>query len=398
VTAALAASLVISASGAETVAAQQQSRNDPPAGLERLWQEYPLEPDESDQLGRPGEPDTNEAPPETPPATERRPAAEAPTVAGTEPPTGTGEASPSGLSTLALLAITLGSLTAMVAVTMIILAARPDVAEAVWPHSGRRRRPQGGFTMADLFRRLRERDTPGGDKAGVPSREALPAERLAALDPYSLERSASMEPERGEPTAHHADPAVDPGEEGTVTTAADLGQHVTALIGTAQQAAEKMQREAAADAERIRAEAREDAKALIAEATRETEAIREDTAIYSREARQAADAYAGETRSEAEAYSSRLRAEAEENARELRAAAEQEAKRIEKDARGRREVLTGEVERFEERLRRLHTVFQGITMQLDALLGNGTEQIGEDPSPGEIEESPTPEVSKNVPA
>ena len=248
--------------------------------------------------------------------------------------------------------------------------------------------------MADLLRRLRERDTPGGEEVGVPSQEALPPDRVAALDAYSLGTSTAMEPEGREPAAHQADPLGDPTDEGNVTTAADLGRHVTALIATAQQAAEELRREAAADAERIRAEAREDAKALIAKATGEVEAIRKDTEIYSRETRQAADAYAAETRSEVKAHSSRLRAQAQNDAHELRAAAQKEAKRIEKDARELREVLAGEIERFEERLRKLHTVFESFTVQLDALLANSKEPNGEDLQPRGIEESPERKVSK----
>jgi hypothetical protein len=238
--------------------------------------------------------------------------------------------------------------------------------------------------MSDLLRRLRERGT-------APREESVfPRERLKAIDSYSIERSTSVEPAREEQALRR---------EPKLTTAADLGEHVAAVVATAEQAAEQMQSEAAADAERIRAEAREEAKALIAEATREAERIREGATTYSSEARQDADAYAGEKRSEADAYSHRVRAEVEQDAREVRAAAEQEAKGIERDARRRREILSSELERFEERVHSLHTVFQGMTTQLETLLPTNAKTSGEEPRAADsIEESLRPEGSKHVSA
>ena len=259
--------------------------------------------------------------------------------------------------------------------------------------------------MADLFRRFRGGGTPGREEADSPSSppERPTSERSSAIvrafEPYSLERSTPVEPESQQSTADRADfREGGSGGERELTSPAQIGEHVTAVISSAEQAAEQMRREAAAEAERIRAEVRDEAKGLIAEATREAERMRADAGTYSREAREDADAYAGEKRSEAEAYSSRFRAEAEENARELREAAKQEAKRIEKEARRRREVLTSEAERFEERLHSLHAVFRGITTQLEALLPPEPEKDGEEPPQESIEESLRPDASKHVSA
>ncbi len=178
-----------------------------------------------------------------------------------------------------------------------------------------------------------------------------------------------------EPSADRSDLGdADVSDEREFATPVDLGEHVTAVVASAQRAAEQIRAAAVSEAERIRTEAREEANARTAEATREAEKMRTESGTYSREVRQDADAYAAEKRSEAEAYAARVRSEAEEAARQTRDAARQDAKRDEKDALRRRQVLSSEMERFEERLRSLHTVFQGMTTQLETLLPKDDEQ------------------------
>jgi hypothetical protein len=364
-------------------AAAQERPPEPPPGLDALWREYPIEPREG-----------------TGPA-EITPSARPPTAdRGAPPPTERadrgGETSP-GSGPMTAIVLAAGALTVVAAAIIIVLAAQSAPAVGFRRNVPRRRRPEGGSQMADLFRRIRGGDAPDdeADPWLSPSEANTdhPSSIARTFEPYSLERRTGVAPERHD-VASEAPVDVAEGASGAeITSAAQIGEHVTAVLGSAQQAAEKMRREAATEAERIRAEAREEAKSLLAEATREAERMRADAGTYSREARQDADAYAGEKRSEAEAYASRAKAEAEENARSQLEAAKQEAKRIEKDAHRRREVLTSEAERFEERLHSLHAVFQGITTQLEALLPKKPDEPAEEAEQETIEESLRKRVS-----
>jgi cell division septum initiation protein DivIVA len=207
------------------------------------------------------------------------------------------------------------------------------------------------------------------------------------FEPESLERRTRVEPERQDLFIEAPVEVTEPASGGEIASPAQIGEHVAAVIASAQQAAENMLTEAAAEAERIRGEARDEAKGLIAGATREAERMRADAGTYSREARHDADAYAGGKRGEADAYASRVRAEAEKKARAVGEAAKQEAKRIEQDAHRRREALTSEAERFEDRLQSLHAVFQGITIQLEALLPKKPEDAVEERDEETLDES-----------
>ena len=389
-TAALLACAGLLAAGAGTAAAQEPPENDSPPGLERLWSEYPLNPQTPSETPQSTQP--NEAPVERP-QSER-------------PPPARPETAPLRLpreDPLSVLLVSLAGLTALVVVIIIVLAGGPVRLPGVRAQPAVRLRVQGGTPMTDVFRRIRRRDAADREESDMPApREDQPVPQrprapVRALQPNSLERSTSVQ-ESHDPADRVDLDAARLGGERELATAAQVGEHVTAVIASAQQAAEQMRREAAADAERIRAEAREESKSRIAEATREAEKMRGDAGMYSREARQDADAYAGEKRSEAEAYASRVRVEADENAREMRDAAKQEAKRIEKEARRRREVLTGEAERFEERLHSLHTVFQGITSQLEALLSKEPEtEGGEGRGQESLTEALNPSASEHVP-
>ena len=381
-TAAAFVCMLLAAVGAGSAASQERAQTKPPPGLEPLWREYPLEP----KGARAELPTPGERPPAVEP--EPRPAAQTP-----QQPQRNDR---SGVSTLALVAVTLGVVTVLVLAIVALGVARPALVESVRGRARRRLRPEGGSAMSDVFRRLRrgreEGETP-------PSREEPTEDRTSALlrafEPYTVERSTPVESEQPS-TDRPEGSGEEPSEGRKPASAADLGEHVAAVIATAQDAAAEMRREAVADADRIRKEASEEAKGLVAEATREAEQMRADASTYSRETRQEADAYAGEKRSEAEAYATSVRADAEENSRHLREAAEEGAKQIEKEARRRREMLIGEAERFEERLHSLHSVFHGITTQLDELLPGQRQSDDEEASRESIEEALRPEASKQA--
>jgi hypothetical protein len=362
-------------------------RDSQPPGLEPLWSEYPLNPD------------TAEPPLETSQRPERASERVFEEVDSKVTPASQEDGgSSSGRSTV--VAGALAGLTAIVVLIM-VLANRPVLLGGFAPSAPARRRRQGGPYMAGAFRWIRGRGDPhrvvplASPPAEADAHRPRPTAHTRPPNAQSVERSIPVERETQRPPDR-----VDSAKRGfagerEVSTAAQVGEHVTAVLASAQQAAEQMRKEAAAETERLRAEAREEIKALMADATREAEKMRGDAGVYSREARQDADAYAGEKRSEAESYASRVRVEAEENAREVHEAAVQDAKRIEKEARRRREVLTSEAERFEERLHSLHMVFGGITTQLETLLSKEPQPDRDDESPREeLANALTPNASK----
>jgi vacuolar-type H+-ATPase subunit H len=130
-----------------------------------------------------------------------------------------------------------------------------------------------------------------------------------------------------------------------------LGEHVTTVLSSADEAAKRLQASATQEAERIRAEAED----------------------YARKARAAADAYAEQRREGAETEASAITADAEKRAREMRTAAEEQATDIQRDAVRRREALLQESERSEERLRNLLKVFRVMTERLENLVSTPGE-------------------------
>jgi hypothetical protein len=152
---------------------------------------------------------------------------------------------------------------------------------------------------------------------------------------------------------------------------AEVGEHVTAVLTSAQQAADRMRNEARQEAERVRAEARERAEAAIDGAKQTAADARAEADAYDKNVRKHADAYSDEKRTEAEEYARRAVAGAKEEAEAIREKARVEAGRMVEAGRRRSEALAAEVRHFEERLDRLHTVFAGMTNQLGELLQSG---------------------------
>lgn len=161
----------------------------------------------------------------------------------------------------------------------------------------------------------------------------------------------------------------------------EVGKQVSAVLTSAQQAAEKIRESARQEAELIQTQANEKAAATIAEATRAAEQVRRE----SDDVRAKADRYGGETRDAANRQLEKMRreirgeaaqrhAEAEQQAREILRAAEQETKDLELKADKRQKALVLRAERFETRLSHLVRIFSEITLQLEAVVG--AEQAG----------------------
>jgi vacuolar-type H+-ATPase subunit E/Vma4 len=130
-----------------------------------------------------------------------------------------------------------------------------------------------------------------------------------------------------------------------------LGEHVTTVLSSADEAAKRLQASATRQADRIRGEAED----------------------YARKTRASADAYAEQRREGAETQASAITADAEKRAREVRTAAEEQATDIQRDAIRRREALLQESERSEERLRNLLKVFRAMTERLENLVSTPAE-------------------------
>ena len=214
---------------------------------------------------------------------------------------------------------------------------------------------KGGQTMS-YFRRRRGS---GSDRQHrEPSRDAeSSAKRLAA---YSLHASGETTPDRSTETQAGGKRSHQPGQTARVVEPAprspndpavyeQLGEHVSTVLSSADEAAKRLQATAKKEAERIRGEAED----------------------YGRKTRAAADAYAEERRASAETQASAITADAEKRARELRSAAEEQATAIQRDGIRRREALFQETERSEERLRNLLTVFRAMTERLENLVTTG---------------------------
>ena len=209
------------------------------------------------------------------------------------------------------------------------------------------------------FRRLR--GSGPEDDRGPQNEDVEPdVEPLAnRFTQYSLgaakgDREQSLRPE---PVARAAQPAA--GAPNDPAAYEHLGEHVTTVLSSADEAAKRLHASATKEAERIRAEAED----------------------YARKTRAAADAYAEQRREGAETQASAITADAEKRAREVRKAAEEQATDIQRDAVRRREALLQESERSEERLRNLLKVFRAMTERLENLVSTPGEA-----SPGALDD------------
>ena len=197
-----------------------------------------------------------------------------------------------------------------------------------------------------------------------------------------------LETERGEPAEFGLGE-----EEGYV----QVGEQVTAVLTSAQHAAEQIRESARQEAELIRAEANDKAAAMVAEATldaeqrrRESDELQAEADRYGAEKREAADRYLEETRRESDQDAVRRRAEVDEQVREIRRAAEQKAKDLETEALERQKALVLQAGRSEARLEQLLGVFRGMTSQLEELVQG--ERAGKSDEGETEEEEPDEEL------
>jgi hypothetical protein len=221
----------------------------------------------------------------------------------------------------------------------------------------------GGLPGGDPLRRLRaEQSAPpeASRRVGIVwvalGSGAMLFVMLSAVQtrrPLRLARGGAQTPEGGAQMRRReeigAEP-VEPGEQGF----AELGQHVATVLATAREAAEKIEEDARQQAERILAEARGKAAQIEAETA---------------EKRSAAFAAAEDVRTRADAYGEKKRHEADEAAAQVIAQAEGQTRDLARAAEERQQELDANVERTEERLRKLVASMREVADRLDALVG-----------------------------
>jgi hypothetical protein len=249
---------------------------------------------------------------------------------------------------------------------------------------------KGGSSMANLRRKKRVHteanapaERPDEQAAGDVGKSRDTIERLSA---YSAKANEPVVAEPG--VDERAEPGVDkepnPAETDVSADLAFLGAEVGSVLTSAQEAAAKIRRAAREEAGRLRTEAESTAAAALDEARRVAEGERAD----GRRTRAEADAYAKDARAAADAFADQRRTKAEREARQIvdraqkrLAAADAEVERkirqAEANARQRRRALEAETDRYEKRLESILVVFQGMSSQLEDLLGKRRAESGD---------------------
>jgi hypothetical protein len=223
----------------------------------------------------------------------------------------------------------------------------------------------------------RRRGSGREDENGVPRQD--PNASTQRFTPYSLgatgpdrstEPQPGKSPRRTEPETNIVEPASGPPNDPTAYER--LGEHVSTVLSSADEAAKRLQASATKEAERIRGEAAE----------------------YAQKTRAASDAYAEQRRESAETEASAITADAEKRARDVRNAADEQAADIQRDAIRRREALLQESERSEERLQNLLKVFRAITERLENLV-SATDHPHSEKTEASIDEELTEAVAES---
>lgn len=234
-------------------------------------------------------------------------------------------------------------------------------------------------------------------QVGVPSRERgvhmrrfadRKLERDASEEvPEEATGGAAHEPEESTAVARVAGYTGEPGPargagkdggDGRGMDYADLGRHVASVLEAAREAAARIQADARSEAASTLERSKADAESALAEARRKAEELEAEAKRMHADAEKAAR----DVRSEADTYAEEKRADADEAASEVVARAERAARERARGAEERQRVLDENVERTEERLRRLVTGLRELAGRLDVLVdSDGLEDLA-DAAPG----------------
>jgi hypothetical protein len=331
-----------------------RTTEDVPPAVERLWKEYPLNPTPAGVAGSSTVREGSLAPP--------------PVSAPADDGEGDFLTKP---VTLVFVGAAIGLL-ALIALSALSGAPRPGRALL---GSGvlLSRSPSGGSRLA--VRRRRSPLTPARPREdGGGKTPRLPKSLRARSDPMS------KQPEQAQPGPKSPDQHEGVAHEPVDADYARVGEKVTAVLASAQEAAEQMVASARAESERIRSEAQEQAaltaaaaKSEVERLQRERETLEVEAEDYRKESQAAADGYAAGSRAEAEAEAARRLADADERAQAVVAEAEGRARSAEQESVRRQEARAAAAKRYEDRLTSLLDVFRGMTTQLEELVRTDEE-------------------------
>jgi cell division septum initiation protein DivIVA len=289
-------------------AASAQGTDPPPPGLGELWDEYPLEPPETQPPAQP------EAPVEKPAST---------------PAPGPTEGNGSSVSWLAAGAAIGGCIVLLAAVGLVARARRRTAPATVLPEG-----PDELIAYAyALATEAAECDKyPHGQRhEGISVMTGTHDDDLSTSD-------ASGPP--------------------ALSSYAELGERVAGVLAAAETAATQIREDARASAEEILSLARDEA-----------EALRRETAAYDADTRAAVESYASDRRREVDDEVQKQLADGELQARATRQAAEALARQIESDAKRRGQALRDESRVVEERLQKAAQGLRRMTAGIEELLG-----------------------------
>jgi hypothetical protein len=234
-----------------------------------------------------------------------------------------------------------------------------------------------------LVRSSDESDVPRAWRQNTTALRATPVAKASnppTAEPKGRSVAVKKSHRREEERSDRPKPEAPPDENVEVGTAdyARLGEQVTAVLTTAEQAAAEIRESARRDAEQLRLHAEQGATAARVEA----EALRADADAYREQTRAAADTYAADTRRTADEEAAKARSALGEEARSVREEAKRKAAEIEAEALQRREALIQSAAHLEERIAGMAITFRGLTAELEDLLPPKRRPAGE-PSAGE---------------
>ena len=315
-----AVSLTFAAPALATSSGKRPPAKDP---LERLWSEYPLNPDV--RTPQPAVPNPSGKP-----------------VAGTDTPGPPSPSPPSSEPAGRSFPIWGASLAAAALALLLVLAVRLRFSTSQRSPL-RAVRGGGGIAMSKFVRRLLG-GKPSKPRVVIPAVAAGESEgdpTVERLQRYLVKGSEVMTDEPRSPSGD-ANPQEDPALAGA--SYHQLGERVSAILNAAEEAAKDIRRLAKEEADRTREEAHQTAAAQMDQVQRRLETERHAL----EDLRAELDRRSRELDEEADVYREQKRREAEAQAAEIRRAAEEAAKQAQGNAVVLQRWLEGTVPRFHE--------------------------------------------------
>jgi hypothetical protein len=192
--------------------------------------------------------------------------------------------------------------------------------------------------------------------------------RLAQVGPESPEGGVQMRRKANDRQvpSEAQDAEADSGEDEGMDSFAELGQHVATVLETAREAAERIEADAQREASVVLERSQEEAAQRLVEARQRAAELEAEAA----QGRSEATTIAEDVRTRAEAYAEEKRQGADEAAAELLERTERQAREWARAAEERQQALDVNVERTEERLRKLATGLRELAGRLDVLVGS----------------------------